>query len=70
MLYIQIVRLADMADGRPPPQDGEEGDSPDARDEDVDEGQGGNAREQDRFLPIANISRIMKKALPDYAKIA
>lgn len=27
-------------------------------------------REQDRFLPIANISRIMKKALPTNAKIA
>eukprot|EP00252_Welwitschia_mirabilis_P013618 TRINITY_DN2997_c0_g1_i2.p1 TRINITY_DN2997_c0_g1~~TRINITY_DN2997_c0_g1_i2.p1 ORF type:complete len:162 (-),score=26.56 TRINITY_DN2997_c0_g1_i2:496-981(-) len=27
-------------------------------------------REQDRFLPIANISRIMKKAVPGNAKIA
>jgi histone H3/H4 len=27
-------------------------------------------REQDRFLPIANISRIMKKSLPGNAKIA
>ena len=27
-------------------------------------------REQDKFLPIANISRIMKKALPPNAKIA
>ena len=27
-------------------------------------------REQDRFLPIANVSRIMKKALPSNAKIA
>lgn len=27
-------------------------------------------REQDRFLPIANISRIMKKQLPGNAKIA
>merc|ERR1712037_50988 len=27
-------------------------------------------REQDRFLPIANIARIMKKALPNNAKIA
>jgi len=37
-----------------------------------DEGYGdkGNVREQDRFLPIANISRIMKKALPGNAKIA
>ncbi|CAL9225338.1 unnamed protein product [Arabidopsis halleri] len=32
----------------------------------------GNAstREQDRFLPIANVSRIMKKALPANAKIS
>ncbi|XP_024369282.1 nuclear transcription factor Y subunit B-1 [Physcomitrium patens] len=29
-----------------------------------------SVREQDRFLPIANISRIMKKALPANAKIA
>ncbi|GAB4819081.1 hypothetical protein N2152v2_006127 [Parachlorella kessleri] len=34
-----------------------------------DEG-GGSVREQDRFLPIANISRIMKKNLPGNAKIA
>ena len=27
-------------------------------------------REQDRLLPIANVSRIMKKALPNNAKIA
>eukprot|EP00882_Tetradesmus_deserticola_P004438 GHRQ01004683.1.p3 GENE.GHRQ01004683.1~~GHRQ01004683.1.p3 ORF type:complete len:115 (+),score=24.53 GHRQ01004683.1:253-597(+) len=31
---------------------------------------GAGGREQDRFLPIANISRIMKKALPGNAKIA
>ncbi|CAG9462611.1 unnamed protein product [Pedinophyceae sp. YPF-701] len=30
----------------------------------------GSVREQDRYLPIANISRIMKKALPNNAKIA
>ncbi|XP_042512037.1 nuclear transcription factor Y subunit B-1-like [Macadamia integrifolia] len=29
-----------------------------------------NVREQDRYLPIANISRIMKKALPVNGKIA
>ncbi|GFQ03561.1 nuclear transcription factor y subunit b-10 [Phtheirospermum japonicum] len=29
-----------------------------------------NVREQDRFLPIANIGRIMKKALPANGKIA
>ncbi len=27
-------------------------------------------REQDRYLPIANVSRIMKKTLPGNAKIA
>ena len=30
----------------------------------------GGVREQDRFLPIANISRIMKKAVPANSKIA
>lgn len=35
-----------------------------------DDDRGINPREQDRFLPIANISRIMKKALPPNAKIA
>jgi len=29
-----------------------------------------NATNYSRFLPIANIGRIMKKALPDNAKIA
>ncbi|CBI38502.3 unnamed protein product, partial [Vitis vinifera] len=29
-----------------------------------------SAREQDRLLPIANVSRIMKKALPANAKIS
>ncbi|KAI6676444.1 hypothetical protein NL676_037240 [Syzygium grande] len=32
--------------------------------------QSGGVREQDRYLPIANISRIMKKALPNNGKIA
>lgn len=27
-------------------------------------------REQDRYLPVANIARIMKKSLPEGAKIA
>ena len=38
--------------------------------DDEEELDGVNVREQDRFLPIANISRIMKKALPGNAKIA
>lgn len=33
-------------------------------------GGGGGGREQDRYLPVANIARIMKKALPPSAKIA
>lgn len=33
-------------------------------------GSSSGAREQDRYLPIANISRIMKKALPQNGKIA
>jgi len=40
-----------------------------AEGEDGDE-RGASVREQDRFLPIANISRIMKKSLPNNAKIA
>lgn len=35
-----------------------------------EDGRDSSVREQDRFLPIANISRIMKKALPANAKIA
>ena len=37
---------------------------------DEEDFKGSTVREQDRFLPIANISRIMKKALPANAKIA
>ncbi|XP_068491068.1 nuclear transcription factor Y subunit B-1-like isoform X1 [Phaseolus vulgaris] len=33
-------------------------------------GSSSGAREQDRYLPIANISRIMKKGLPPNGKIA
>ncbi|CAN6546828.1 unnamed protein product [Malus baccata var. baccata] len=44
-------------------------------DSDNDSGGGGGGtreqqREQDRFLPIANVSRIMKKGLPAKAKIS
>ncbi|GMN27619.1 hypothetical protein TIFTF001_001739 [Ficus carica] len=44
-------------------------------DSDNESGGGGHGgelstREQDRFLPIANVSRIMKKALPANAKIS
>lgn len=37
---------------------------------DGEDNAGAGAREQDRFLPIANIARIMKKTLPANAKIA
>lgn len=30
----------------------------------------GAVREQDKFLPIANINRIMKEALPNNAKVS
>lgn len=39
-------------------------------DNEVEEGGNASTREQDRFLPIANVSRIMKKALPANAKIS
>ncbi len=32
--------------------------------------EGDEVREQDRFLPIANISRIMRRALPPNAKVS
>jgi len=31
---------------------------------------GGEGREQDKYLPTANIARIMKQALPESAKVA
>merc|ERR1711976_310450 len=42
-------------------------------DDDDHDGEGietGELREQDRFLPIANVARIMKKAIPAQGKIA
>ncbi|XP_043289958.1 nuclear transcription factor Y subunit B-4 isoform X2 [Venturia canescens] len=33
-------------------------------------GGGGPLREQDRFLPIANVAKIMKRAIPEAGKIA
>ncbi|KAK4759536.1 hypothetical protein SAY87_022667 [Trapa incisa] len=41
-----------------------------SHDESGDHSPRSNVREQDRYLPIANISRIMKKALPSNGKIA
>jgi nuclear transcription Y subunit beta len=61
----------------------DDGDGDEDNDGDMGEGEEGNGvegeedtyheieiREQDRFLPIANIARIMKKVLPGNAKIA
>lgn len=45
-------------------------DSPNGHEGGGDQSPASNVREQDRFLPIANIGRIMKKALPANGKIA
>nr|GAT42746.1 histone-fold-containing protein [Mycena chlorophos] len=36
----------------------------------ISEAEVGEYREQDRFLPIANVARLMKAAVPPSAKIA
>ncbi|TPX41273.1 hypothetical protein SeMB42_g05638 [Synchytrium endobioticum] len=41
-----------------------------SRGDDADTGSHDSFREHDRFLPIANVARIMKRALPESAKIA
>merc|ERR1712168_588427 len=52
----------------------EQGDRRGSIDDDGDDGNEdvdtGELREQDRFLPIANVARIMKKAIPTQGKIA
>uniref|UniRef100_A0A1D1Y613 Nuclear transcription factor Y subunit B-8 n=1 Tax=Anthurium amnicola TaxID=1678845 RepID=A0A1D1Y613_9ARAE len=55
-----------MADAVAPPSPGAGG----SHESGGDGSPRGNVREQDRFLPIANISRIMKKAIPANGKIA
>ena len=37
---------------------------------DMENSETGELREQDRFLPIANVARIMKKGIPSQGKIA
>ncbi|KAL6715753.1 transcriptional activator hap3 [Lecanora helva] len=63
----------------PPEKSAEQGDAtPDNNSESMDRGEEAQAREaydfevkeQDRWLPIANVARIMKTALPENAKIA
>ncbi|OXA50393.1 nuclear transcription factor Y subunit B-1 isoform X2 [Folsomia candida] len=46
-----------------------DGDTEDSRDGD-DERHTGMLREQDRFLPIANVARLMKRSIPKSGKIA
>ncbi|KAJ3695206.1 hypothetical protein LUZ60_000583 [Juncus effusus] len=55
-----------MADGLVVPLSPESGHSG----ENAGGGGGGSGREQDRFLPIANIGRIMRKGVPENGKIA
>ena len=40
------------------------------QDGDMESSESGELREQDRFLPIANVARIMKKGIPSQGKIA
>ena len=40
------------------------------QDGDMENSESGELREQDRFLPIANVARIMKKGIPSQGKIA
>ncbi|KAJ6491438.1 histone-fold-containing protein [Mycena vitilis] len=51
--------------GVPVPNDAPDPEAPPITEQDI-----GEYREQDRFLPIANVSRIMKAAVPPTAKIA
>ena len=41
-----------------------------ARDEEEEGPRDGELREQDRFLPIYNISKVMKKVVPQSGKVA
>lgn len=36
----------------------------------ADDNNGQEVREQDRYLPVANLSRIMKRALPASSKVS
>ena len=40
------------------------------QDGEMEGSESGELREQDRFLPIANVARIMKKGIPSQGKIA
>lgn len=65
VLDLLPVSMADASAAPLSPESGHSGDQPGGGG-----GGGGGAREQDRFLPIANIGRIMRKAVPENGKIA
>jgi nuclear transcription Y subunit beta len=75
---LQPLQLAIMSDSQSPPKDVDQGaQSPEDEgqmNDSADPQSGGLAgyefegvKEQDRWLPIANVARIMMNALPDYA---
>lgn len=60
-----------IQDSRRESQDEElEGAGVEMQEGDMDNSESGELREQDRFLPIANVARIMKKGIPSQGKIA
>lgn len=59
-----------MAENPTSPAGGREGGGGGSHESGGEQSPQSGVREQDRFLPIANISRIMKKALPANGKIA
>ncbi|KAI0052034.1 histone-fold-containing protein [Auriscalpium vulgare] len=63
-----IAPLAPQGDGSAAIPEGGPQDTPEPAP--ITEQEVGEYREQDRYLPIANVSRIMKNAVPPTAKIA
>ncbi|KAJ3669146.1 hypothetical protein LUZ60_011096 [Juncus effusus] len=61
---LQVTDMAELGHGSPGGGGGDSGG------DGAGSPRGSGPREQDRFLPIANISRIMKKAIPANGKIA
>jgi len=60
-----------IQDNRRESQDEElEGAGVEMQEGDMENSESGELREQDRFLPIANVARIMKKGIPSQGKIA
>jgi len=60
-----------IQDSRRESQDEElEGAGVEMQEGDIENAESGELREQDRFLPIANVARIMKKGIPSQGKIA